>query len=264
MGSRTIRPLVLAAALLAGGAAACSDTATNPLIGNGQSVSLSFSSRPPAGLSGVMAAENVLADTMVLISGTDTLRITSVEIVLRKIELRRSGVSVSCDSTADEDACEEFTVGPQLVSLPLGTGVTTSLTVPLDSGTYSKIEFKIHKPGGDSLDQIFKAANPDFATISIRVRGTFNSTAFTYTSALDQEQEYTFVPPLVVDVSGSATNLTIRADVTAWFRNAGAGTLISPTTANTGGANEGTVKQNIKSSFRAFHDDDRDGDERDG
>jgi hypothetical protein len=264
MVSHTVRPLVLAAVFLAGGVVACSDTSTNPLLGNGQSVSLSFSSRPPAGVSGVMAAENVLADSMVLISGNDTLSITSVEIVLRKIELKRSGVTVNCDSTADEDACEEFTVGPQLLSLPLGTGVQTSLTVPLDSGTYSKIEYKIHKPGNDSLDRIFKAANPDFTSISIRVRGTFNRVAFTYTSPLDQEQEYTFVPPLVVDASGTATNLTIRVDVTTWFKNAGTGTLISPATANVGGANEGTVKQNIKNSFRAFRDHDRDGDERDG
>jgi len=264
MESRSLRTWALAALFLAGGMAACSDTATNPLLGNGQSVSLSFSSRPPAGLSGVMAAENVLADSLGLISGADTLSITSVEIVLRKIELKRSGVTVSCDSTADEDACEVFTVGPQLLSLPLGLGLQTSLAVPLDSGTYNKIEYKIHKPGGDSLDLIFKAANPDFATISIRVRGTFNHTAFTYTSPLDQEQEYTFVPPLVVDASGSATNLTIRVDVTTWFKNAATGTLISPATANVGGANEGTVKQNIKNSFRAFRDHNHDGDERNG
>ena len=264
MDSRTIRRALLAAVFLVGGVAACSDTGTNPLAGSGQTVSLSFSSRPPAGMSGVLAAENILADTMVLGSGTDTLRITSVEIVLRKIELKRSGVTVNCDSTADEDACEEFTVGPQLVSLPLGLGAQTSLTVPLDSGTYNKIEYNIHKPGSDSLDVLFKAANPDFSSISIRVRGTFNGTAFTYTSPLDQEQEYTFVPPLVVDASGSATNLTIRVDVTTWFKQPGSGTLISPLSANAGGANEGIVQENIKNSFRAFHDHDHDGDERDG
>ena len=264
MESRPIRTLVLAVAFLAGGLAACSDTVTNPLLGNGQSVSLSFSGRPPAGLSGVMAADNLLADSMVLISGADILSITSVEIVLRKIELKRSGVTVNCDSTAHEHDCEEFTVGPQLVSVPLGTGVQTSLTVPLDSGTYNKIEYKIHKPGNDSLDRIFKTANPDFAAISIRVRGWFNGTAFTYTSTLDQEQEYTFVPPLVVDPSGTATNLTIRVDVTTWFKTVGTGTLISPASANVGGANEGTVKQNIKNSFRAFHDDNHDGDEHNG
>jgi hypothetical protein len=256
--------LVLAAAFLAGGVTACSNTATNVMAGSGQNVSLSFSGRPPAGVSGVMAAENVLADTMVLGSGTDTMRITSVEIVLRNIHLKRSNATLNCDSVEDEHACEEFKVGPQLVTLPLATGVQTSLTVPLDSGSYSKVEYKIHKPGNDSLDLIFKAANPDFAAISIRVRGTFNGTAFTYTTALDQAQEYDFVPPLLVNTTGAATNLTIRVDVTTWFKNAGVGTLISPATANAGGANEGVVKQNIKNSFKAFRDDNRDGDERNG
>lgn len=260
---RWMSPLVIAT-VLAGVTTSCSDTGTNPLLGTGQVVSLSFSGRPPAGVSGAMAFEQALADTMVLVSGADTLRITSVQLVLREIELKRANVTVSCDSTLDEDACEEFTVGPQLVSIPLGQGVATGLTVPLDSGTYSKVQFKVHKPGGDSLDLAFRAANPDFANISIRVLGTFNGVAFTYTSTLDQGQEYTFSPPLVVDASGTATNLTIRVDVTAWFRNASSGTLISPASANVGGANEGVVKENIKNSFKAFHDHDRDGDERDG
>jgi len=263
MIGRSLGRLATAAALVAG-ATGCSDTGTNPLAGMGQSVSLSFTGRRPAGLGGALAAQGVLSDTVIVASGADTLRITSVEIVLRKIELKRAEVSVSCDSTSDEDACEEFTVGPQLVSVPLGAGVSTSLEVPLDSGTYGAVEFKIHKAGGDSLDLAFKVAHPDFASISIRVRGTFNGAAFTYTSALDQEQEYTFNPPLVIDASGSTTNLTIRVDVATWFRYPTSGTLINPTTANTGGANEGVVKENIKNSVEAFRDHDRDGDERDG
>jgi len=263
VASRSLGGLVVAA-LAAAGLAACSDTGTNPLVGSGQTMSLSFSGRRPAGVSGAMAVENALGDTLVIGSGSDTLRLTSVEIVLRKIELERAGVSVNCDSVADEHACEEFTIGPQLVSIPLGPGVATAIEVAVDSGSYKKVQFKIHKPGGDSLDVVFKAAHPDFASISIRVRGTFNGTPFTYTSSLDQEQEYSFVPPLVVDASGSATNLTIRVDVSTWFRAGGTGALISPTTANVGGANEGTVKENIKNSFKAFRDHNRDGDERDG
>ena len=56
------------------GDTACSDSGTNPLLGTGQSVALSFSGRRPAGVSGAMAAENALADTLVIGSGTDTLR----------------------------------------------------------------------------------------------------------------------------------------------------------------------------------------------
>jgi hypothetical protein len=159
----------------------------------------------------------------------------------------------------------EFTLGAMLVSLPLAPGFDTRLEVPVDSGTYSEVEFEIHKPGNDSVDQAFKTANPTWpTTISIRVRGTFNGTAFEFTSALDEEQEFTFNPPLVIDASGATTNLTIRLDVSTWFRSGAAGPLVNPATANAGGANEGLVKNNIKASIKAFEDEDHDGDERDG
>ncbi len=247
-----------------GVAAACSDS-TSPLAGKGQSVSLSFSGVKPAGVSGAMAVNAINADTFRVVVGTDTLRITSVEIVLRKIELRRVTTAVSCDSTADESACEEFETGSVLINLPITLGTELGVTVPVDSGTYSKVEFKIHKPGNDSADLAFFAANPGFPTnTSIRVRGTFNGTPFTYTTSLDAEQEYSFNPPLVVDASGSATNLTIRFDLSTWFRNGAAGPLVNPATGNAGQANESLIKDNIKNSIKAFEDRDRDGNEIDG
>lgn len=167
--------------------------------------------------------------------------------MLRKIELNR--------------ACEEFELGPRLVSLPLGYGAVSVLDVPIDSGTYDKVEFVIHKPGGDSLDTQFKAAHPGFANISIRVHGTFNGVALTYSTPMDQEQEITFVPPLVVDASGSSANLTIRMDVSTWFRVGGTGALIAPASAGVGQPNEGAVRENSKNSIEAYEDPDRDGDE---
>lgn len=250
------------AAALALVLAGCSD-ATNPLVGRGQQMSLSFATRGAAPAFSVSGTGSVSAagDTLVVASGSDTLRITSVELVLSKIELNRASTPVNCDSTDSDDACEELELGPRLVSLPLGYGAVSALDVAIDSGTYDKVEFVIHKPGGDSLDTQFKAAHPEFADISIRVRGTFNGVAFTYTTPLDQEQEITFVPPLVVDASGSSTNLTIRMDVTTWFRVGGTGALISPASANVGQPNEGAVRENIKNSIEAYEDQDRDGDE---
>ncbi len=257
---RTSWGLVLA--VLATAATGC-DSATNLAKGTGQMVSLSFAGRAPAGVSGAMAVSGALGDTLVQAFGTDTLRITSVEIVLRKIELERVSGSSACDTLPETDDCEEFRLGPQLVSVPLAAGVQTSVSVLVDSGDYGNVQFKIHKPGDDALDVAFKAANPDFANVSIRVQGTFDGVPFVYTSALDQEQEYEFHPPLHVDASGTATNLTIRLDVSTWFRNV-AGALIDPATAGAGGANEGLVNENIRNSIKAFEDENRDGDERDG
>lgn len=264
MMAHSVQPLTLGLAVLAAAVSACSDT-TRPAASPGQTVGLSFSGRAPVVIGGAMSAANALADTLVQVSGTDTLRITSVGIVLRKVELERASAAVLCDTiTVDSPYCEDLALGPQLVNVPLLPGAATALSVAIDSGLYSSVQFEIHKPGSDSLDLLFKAAHPDYANVSIRVVGTFNGVAFTYTTALDQDQEYTFSPPLHVDGSGTATNLTIRFDLTTWFKDVGTGALIAPATALPGGANEGAVTQNIKNSIKAFEDRNHDGDERNG
>lgn len=268
MRPRRVRAGVVAVLLGAGVAFGCGNESTNPLVGKGQKVGLSFSGVKPPGVSGVQAVQGTLADTLVITVGTNTLKITQVQLVLRKVELNRVETIIDCDSTANPDACEEFTIGPQLISVPLALGTNLTLEIPIDSGHYDEVEFKIHKPGSDSLDLAFIAglapADTAFKRISIRVRGTYNGTAFEFTSRLDAEQEFTFSPPLVIDASGSSTNLTIRVDVSTWFRNGATGPLIDPSTANPGGANQSTVENNIERSFKAFEDKDHDGDERNG
>jgi hypothetical protein len=274
MKSVSLRVLALAATLTAGTVAACSETTGPSLAGTGQSVSLSFAGVRPPGLAAapsrlmsLMSVQNGLADTLVEVVGTDTLKITEASIVLRKISLKRVEAStVNCDTMPEsaQRSCEEFTIRAVLVSLPLAAGVQTSLSVPVDSGHYQGVEFKIHKPGNDSIDVAFKAANPGFDSISIRVKGVWKGTPFTFISKLDAEQEFDFSPPLAVDASGSATNLTIRMDLSAWFKNVSSGALIDPNTANPGGANESIVKGNIKNSVKAFEDKNHDGDERNG
>lgn len=269
MRSASLRVLALAAAVTAGTVVACSES-TSPLSG-GQSMSLSFAGTAPPGVSpsvgGIMSVQNILADTLVQVSGSDTLKITSAQVVLRRISLKRvEASSVNCDTMPEtsQNSCEEFTLRDLLVSLPLVQGVQTALTVQVDSGHYQGVEFKIHKPGSDSIDLAFKAANPGFDSISIKVTGLFNGTPFTFVSRMDVEQEFDFPTPLVVDASGSATNLTLRLDLTTWFKNVSTGALIDPTSANPGGASEGLVTSNIQHSAKAFEDKNRDDDERNG
>ncbi len=115
--------------------------------------------------------------------------------------------------------------------------------------------------GGDPTDAAFLQAHPTFDGLSIRAQGTFNGQAFTFETDLDVEQELSLAVPMAVDET-TATNVTVRVDVSTWFRSAG-GALIDPATANPGGQNESEVKDNIKDSFKAFEDEDRDGDELD-
>lgn len=247
---------ILAVAGLAAFAAACSDSISP---GSDRTVSLSFSTRPETGA--LLNQSGMLDDTIT--SGSDVLIITSAQVVLREIELKRQNDDLCEQGAGDDDGCEEFETGPMLVDLPLNAGAVTDITIAADTGTYDEIDFEVHKPedGGDDADAAFLADHPEFDGVSIRVEGTYNGVAFVYTTDLDVEQENELVPPLVItDTNG--TNVTLRVDISTWFRNAG-GALVNPDTGNKGGANESIVKENIKTSFHAFEDEDRDGDESD-
>lgn len=75
---------------------------------------------------------------------------------------------------------------------------------------------------------------------------------------MNVDQELALSPAVVVDGTGGTINITIFSAVAVWFRDA-TGALINPATANKGEENENLVKDNIKDSFEAFEDDDRDG-----
>jgi hypothetical protein len=132
-----------------------------------------------------------------------------------------------------------------------------------DAGIYGEIEFEIHKVDDDDPeDNSFRQAHPDMVGKSIRVQGFYNGQPFTYETDIDDDQEYDLVPPLVIDENTEAINVTLRIDLDAWFRD-GSGNLVDPESANKGGENESLVNENIKQSFEAFEDDDRDGEDDD-
>lgn len=187
--------------------------------------------------------------------GTNTLVLSQVELVMRRIELHRAGAA-ACGELANDD-CEELEVGPILADLPLGTaGAARTFSVQIAPGTYDKLELKIRVPSSGS-DAGFRQAHPGFEDASVRVTGTYNGTAFVYTSDLEAEMEFGLDPALTSSES-SATDLTVLVDLDKWFRNQ-AGALIDPATANLGQPNEALVEQSIRSSLNAFEDDDRDG-----
>jgi hypothetical protein len=255
------RHVGMVAALAAFTLAACSDNTAGRL-------SLAVTSRPanaPPASSPLQSlgapTVSTAGDSSVIAMGNDTIIVRSIELVLREIELKRVEV-VECDSVPDNDDCEEFEVGPVLVSVPLG-GVATETMVSIlaPAGLYNRLEFEIHKPES-SDDAAFIAAHPDFNGVSIRVTGTYSQAGtrsdFVYTSDLGAEQEVFIDPPLTV-ADGVATNVTLRVDIGSWFLNAGGTALVNPATANKGQPNESVVKDRIQASLDAFHDDDHDG-----
>lgn len=252
------RRLLLGAAVLAL-VAGCDDGPTGPGAG-AQTVSLSIR------LAGGSAnpATSLFAAGLMLTDGLgNTLEITSAELVLREIELKRVE-SAFCNSEVDDDDCEEIEIGPTIVPLPLDGNTTKTLEAVVDAGTYDEIEFEVHRlEDSDPLDQQVVAGRPEFADISVRVTGHYNSgNEFIYTSDLNAEQEIELSDPLVVTADAGATtgsgNITLTIDLDGWFRD-GAGTLIDPATALKGQPNESPVKDNIKLSIEGFRDDDGDG-----
>ena len=230
--------------------AACSGDGSGPSVGGRQvAVQVATSEKTTAPAAALLGPETIGL-------GNDTIVLTSVQVVLRRIELERVGGSV-CDTTATEDDCEELKLGPVLLDVPLAAGADRQFTVTVDTGSYGKIKFEIHKPES-SKDAGFVAANPDFDGQSIKVTGTFNGTPFTYYSDLDVEQEADLNPPLVVTDAVGA-NLTLHVDLATWFQNQAGTGLIDPASANKGGQFEGEVKSNIEASLNAFEDDDHDG-----
>ena len=237
--------------------AACSDSG-GPSAGGQVNFNLATkaATAPAAAIHGMSFATVGTPETFT--DGTNTLVINQVQLVLREIELKRAEATVNCGESAGGDACEELELGPVLLDLPLGGtgGATRSFSVPVSAGSYSEVEFQIHKPSNDD-DAAFVQANPDFSGVSVRVTGTYNGAAFAFTSDLEAEEEIALTPPLVTS-DAAATDLTLFVDLDRWFRD-GAGGLVDPLTANAGGANESVVENNIKGTLHAFEDENEDG-----
>lgn len=242
--------LTLGAVALTG----CSDPTQVALRGG---VAVSFATQAPTAGSPAPAFSRAAALDDTLVTGSDTLILASVEIVLRKVELKPAETA-DCGVSPELTECEEIELGPVLVTLPLAPGADSTFGVEAPASTYSRIDFEVHKvSGGDPDDAAFLQAHPEFADLSIRVQGTFNRTAFTFETDVDVEQELDLVPALVVDAM-TPTNVTVRVDVSTWFRS-GTGALLDPSDVG----NQSVVQDNIKNSFKAFEDKDRDGDELD-
>jgi len=264
------RPAALVA--LAGLAAGCSSNGAGPSTSPQVNFNLAVGGAGTAGAS-------LLGDTVT--AGSDILVFDKVELVLRDIRFKRTdeaacndddddhdandddSVSTASHDGDDDDGCEYYNAGPFLLDLPLNAGITRAFSVAVDTGTFDELRLKLHKPedDGDPQDTQFLTQHPDFQGISIRASGTFNDVPFTYETDLSAQQRMDLVPPLVISGGLTSVDVTIQVDLAAWFVSNGV--LVDPASALKGGPNENLVRDTIRASFRAFRDDDRDGEDDD-
>jgi hypothetical protein len=229
-------------------ATACSNGGTSP-SGDAQ-LSLNLATRtapaPGAALASVAGPETYTD------AAGNTLVLNRVQLVLRELELENDTHQGECEVAGDDD-CTEVEIGPFLVDLPLGTtGAARVISATVPAGTYDEVKFKIREPDDDASDAAFRAEHPDFINVSLKAEGTYNGEPFTLVSDLEAELKLHLTPPLVVG-DAATTDLTLFADLDAWFRTAG-GDLFNPATAN-----PELLAQNVQRSFNAFEDDNHDG-----
>jgi len=163
--------------------------------------------------------------------------------------LKLEGPVAGADAGLVQDV--EISEGPFLVDLS-GAALAGSIEQVFDTsvpaGSYG--EFSL------SIAPATAAALGDLATqgVSLIVDGTFNGAPFAFTSkmAFSEKKEGTFT------VGDGTSNITLAIDPSTWFGTAAA--PLDPTVA----ANSAAIEANIQASFKAFRDDNRNGDDDDG
>jgi hypothetical protein len=217
---------------------ACSDSG---ISGTRASTQLAFTTSAPASAA--------LASVVPITNGGHTLDLTAVTLTISRAELKRARTDACAgdddegddehsgsSSSGKDGSCAEVKVGPTTVDLPLTGGMVTLPANTLPTGTFREFELRVS---------------------SVRLRGTFDNTPFDVTLAVNVKSEIEFSTPLEI-VDGKATTITVNVPVNKWLVNAD-GSLVDPNKLQTNPTLLAQVKARIASSFRAFEDDDHDG-----
>lgn len=231
-----MRILTAASALgVAGALGACSELG----IGGSAPLSLSFAS--------TAASSSQLSFSAPLTGGGHTLDVTSAQLQIARAELERAGSGADSDA-ADSDGegcgtqgCESFVSGPLTVDIPVDGGVVTPFTADVTPGRYSEVEFDLG---------------------AIRMRGTYDGTAFDVTVPLNLKSELEFHPP--IEVGGTSTkNITIATPLQLWLVNPD-GSLVDPRQLESNAELRSAFRSRVRATLRSFADQNRDGEDSDG
>lgn len=227
----------------------------------------------PSGTS-IVGAPPVMTTTnagLLITRDADALLVTRAQLVIRDVKLKTAAAichdddNVAADNSSgssrdadhDDDDCPTFRVGPFLVDMPVSGADGGRVAVSVPEGTYSSVRLTLHKvTSSDPADAAFRQANPDFRDISVRLEGTFNGTPFVFVGDVDAKITVPLTAPIAIKAGGE--DVTVAIDLSSWFLRAQGG-LYAPSLANTPGAVRALVQNNIRSTFRAFRDHNRDG-----
>jgi hypothetical protein len=173
----------------------------------------------------------------------NALVLDSVKVLIKNIKLNVSAAS---------DDSVNFKTGPFVVKLNLNSSVNLFTTAMIPEGTYDKIKFEIHKleDGEVGIDTAFSFAGGRYSVV---VYGKFNLIPFIYRSTKSAHQKLILVRTVGVNstneieynVESSAVHMVLDTELI----------ILDPMVLS----NENDIDNNIKASFKAFKDNDRNG-----
>jgi hypothetical protein len=226
---------------------------------------LQLSARHPSAATRTQTAAPFVSGAHFLAQGNDTIFLSRARVVLANLAV---GPAIASECAGEEESefehnppCIEFGEAPQVLELPLDRLVTRLAIHDVPPTEYNVLQLEIHRPSPDR-DTQFVHDNPEFATASIRVEGTYSQGEqrrdFVFASRFGEREIQRLIPPVSV-AAGDTTHMTIRVDVASWFRSSDGSALIDPVSGNPGGANELLIRDHIRTSLKSFRDDNADG-----
>lgn len=214
------------------------DDATGPA--DGARVSVQFAATPS--LSGSAAPQSAvpggLQPAAVMLSGVNgSLELDTIHVVVDEFELERSEDVAGCDDDeaagVDDDACEEFEVGPTFVALGLDAAPAVAASAPVPAGSYDELEFEIEDleddeegAEGQRIAELLASIRSTFPEwpreASMRVAGTFTPTGgeaqrFVAYFEAEIEVELEFATPFVVSGDEASRIVTVELNPADWF-----------------------------------------------
>lgn len=176
---------------------------------------------------------------------TGNLVLDTVKVLIKDIKLN---VTNSSDST-------NFKTGPYVLYLNLNSNVNIIGSGYIPVGTYDKIQFEVHKLSDNEPipDPEFVEGNSRFSVVA---KGTYNGVRFVYKSDKSAKQKLNFPNALIVTETKS--NITLQIKPYIWFIDSN-NQYMDPNDENNKGEIDNNIKENIKASFKAFKDNNKDG-----
>ncbi len=213
-------------------------------------------------------------------SSIDSIVVTRVRVVLQDLSLKSQNneyvdmdhedgtAKTSYNYSQSEDSsqiCQHSNqkLAPFVLDLSLTDSVQQISIDNIPGGTYDGVKFEIHRIDQDDIDSLTSAEQATFADFlagtgySVIIDGNYyqngQATPFTYKSQIDAKIELPINPPLVVDSTSTAVNLTLRISSAGWFVDSN-NNLLDPTDST----NASIIDQNLQSFLTAYKDNNRD------